>query len=1210
MRGSSYQERDFAFGRTMLTIRTRVGLTQSGLAETLGISRKAVADWEGGNSYPQTEHLKHVIALAIQHQVFPAGQVVEEVRAIWQSAHQKVLLDEAWLSTLLPPLEVSPVLPPVTERSTELSLKHRVAWNDAPVGFKFYGRQREMDLLTGWIVSDQCRVISVLGLGGIGKSTLTVSLMQRIAEAFDVVVWQSLRDFPSCEEIFNGLLQALAPQSFGGELSSLERRQVILLEQMRTSRVLMVLDNVDTLLEEGEGTGKMRPGFECVGNFLRLAAETEHRSCVLLTSREKPAVLVPMEGNDMPVRAFHLASLDLESCEELLAEKGVTGSPPDRARLIETYAGNPLALKIVAQTIIDLFEGEIALFLEQGEVIFGGVRDLLEEQFYRLSHQEQIVLLWLAILFEPTTMDDLLEVLVTPIPRAQLMEALDGLYRHSLIEQGQKHGSFAVHSVVTEYLTAWLITQVTTEILEESPGWLIEQSIALAPASEYVRQTQERLIVLPILTRLRNVISQSPALEDRLVKLLRKMSSWGEDGQGYGPTNLVTLLRIQKGNLRNLDLSGIALRGAYLQGVEMQGTRLSQAILQESVFTETFDAIWAVAISGDGRFWAASIGRGEVRMWETSDDYPHWVWHTHAHVVRSLAFSPDSRRLAIGSLDGMIQLWDVASGARLWANWNARNINRLAYSPDGKVIACASSDSTVRLWDADHGTQIDSLLHPAAVFAVTWSPDGRWLATGDSRGAVRLWEMDGPNPAPCIQTTVEHTDWVRALAFSPDSRLLASGSTDGKVIIWNIANGAIDQILAGQTERVQRLAWSPSGRLLAFSGLDRVIWLWEVGQDRPRAVLQGHTAPINGLAFTPDSNRLLSGSDDGSLRVWDVLNGQTIRFIQGYISALYDLDWSPDSAQIITGGANAQVNLWNVAEKKISKKWHDHDWAVYGVGWSPDGRRVASSGWDRGIHLWDMTTQISDEIQEPNTYFYGLAWSPDGNQLASGSYLHGILVWDVNTKTRNWMGEKYPTRFFRVAWSPDGTHLASGGDDGFIYLWDAATGALRQRIAGHPGGVNSISWSPDGAHLASAGSGSEGGELLVWDIWRGERVRSFAENAGVIHAVTWGINSEILVSGNSEGMLRWWDIASGKSLLDLEAHKGRVQSLRRNLGGTQLASCGDDGAVQLWDLGTGKGLHSLQQDRPYERVNIRGIRGLTEAQKDNLRTLGAIEEPE
>ena len=87
-------------------------------------------------------------------------------------------------------------------------------------------------------------------------------------------------------------------------------------------------------------------------------------------------------------------------------------------RLIEAYTGNPLALKIVAHTIVDLFEGEIAPFLEQGEVIFGGVRDLLEEQFYRLSSLEQSLLLWLTILREPATIDKLLSILVAPVSRA------------------------------------------------------------------------------------------------------------------------------------------------------------------------------------------------------------------------------------------------------------------------------------------------------------------------------------------------------------------------------------------------------------------------------------------------------------------------------------------------------------------------------------------------------------------------------------------------------------------------------------------------------------------------------------------------------------------------------------------------------------------------------------------------------------------------
>jgi hypothetical protein len=278
------------------------------------------------------------------------------------------------------------------------------------------------------------------------------------------VIWRSLRDLPTCEEFIEELLQVLAPQSLRGEATSLERRQGVLLEQMRKTRVLLVMDNLEAVLEEGEGAGRTRPGWEGFGRFLLLTAETEHQSCVLLTSREAPSVLVPLEGSQAPVRALRLAPLDAASCEKLLSEKELIGSAPDRMRLIEAYSGNPLALKIVAHTIVDLFDGEIALFLEQGEVIFGGVRDLLEEQFTRLSRLEQRVLLGLAILREPSNLDELQAVLVTPVPPDRLLEAVDGLFRHSLIERGQKQGSFALRSVVMEFLTAWLITQLTAEI--------------------------------------------------------------------------------------------------------------------------------------------------------------------------------------------------------------------------------------------------------------------------------------------------------------------------------------------------------------------------------------------------------------------------------------------------------------------------------------------------------------------------------------------------------------------------------------------------------------------------------------------------------------------------------------------------------------------------------------------------------------------------
>src|SRR6266567_6912818 len=382
MKGTSYRDRDYAFGQAMQTLRTTIRLTQAGLAKRLRISRKAVGLWEAGLTYPKAEHLKAFIALAVEHQTWPFGHTEEEIRALWYAAHQKVPLDEAWFAALLSHVEVPPTSQQTIAVAQTLASPARegprVDWGDALAVTTFYGRAWELNLLTSWVLEERCRVVSVLGLGGIGKSALSTRMMHRVAEHFEVVIWRSLREAPTCEGLLGECLQVLVPQALRDVSMSLERRLGLLLESLRATRVLLVLDNLEALLEEGQSMGHMRAGYEGYAQLLRRIAGTEHQSCLLLTSREKPSDLVPLEGSRAPVRVLRLGRLDTDACQQVLAEKEVAGSVADHTRLIEAYEGNPLALKIVAQTIVDLFDGQIAPFLEQGEVVFGGVRELLD----------------------------------------------------------------------------------------------------------------------------------------------------------------------------------------------------------------------------------------------------------------------------------------------------------------------------------------------------------------------------------------------------------------------------------------------------------------------------------------------------------------------------------------------------------------------------------------------------------------------------------------------------------------------------------------------------------------------------------------------------------------------------------------------------------------------------------------------------------------
>ncbi|GHO47385.1 NB-ARC domain-containing protein [Ktedonospora formicarum] len=1215
-----HKERDYVFGQRMLTLRTSIGLTQKGLAELLGITRKAICRWEAGETYPNAIHLQALLALAHQQHAFRAEQEEEEMRTFWSTAHQKMLLDEEWLHKLL----CHSASHPSTggKEPTSVAGLHnaperepQVDWGEAFDVPCFYGRQKELATLARWIGQEGCRIVSVLGMGGIGKSALVTTVMHQIAKQFEVVIWRSLRDAPDCKGLLEECLQALAPHLLQKTPDTLEARLRLLMEQLRTRHVLLVLDNLETLLEEGRSTGRMRAGAEGYARLLCQMGETAHQSCLLLTSREKPADLVPLESKRSSVRALRLSGLDALAGAQLLEEKDVGGTAHDRRHLIEAYQGNPLALNIVGQTIVELFRGEIVPFLRQGEVIFGGVRELLDEQYNRLSVLERTVFFWLAILREQVSLEDLLTALHPSRASAQVLEALDGLLRRCLIERGQHPGSFTLQSVVLEYATERLISEAMSEIEQGRLANLISYGLCLAQTKEYVRQMQERLLVVSLLTRLRYIYLEQADLEAHLLSLLDELRSWDHLAQGYGPTNLVTLLRVLRGNLSGLDLSRLSLRGAFLQDVQMQDTSLIGATLYDTVFTESFDTISAVAMSPDGDFWATGSRRGKIQVWRQGGKILHLAWQAHTDTIRSLAFSPDGATLATGSWDGTLKLWEVEYGAGLWVNRLATKIHYLAFAPNGRTLASGGNDATTQLWDATTGLLLRALpSQTSPVQALAWSSDGRLLASGSQDGTIWIWEQPEVQSEANVQMLTGHATWVTGIAFAPDGRTLASGSIDQTVKLWEVGSGHCIQTLVGHAQPVFALAWSPDGHLLASSGQDRIIRLWDVEASRYRTALYGHEASVYSIAFTPDSHYLLSGSADSTLRLWDVEQKLCVQNRQSYAVSLYDVAWNPDGTKIASAGTDTLVAIWEVESVMSPSILRGHSWVVRGVTWSPDGQMLASSSWDGTIRIWDATTGVVIQtIQNPDhagTLIFGVAWSPDGKWLAGASTIRGVQVWEVNTGVRKWVGLTHASAT-QVAWSPDGTRLASGSDDGCVCLWDIVSGRLLRRLPGHYGMTKSLAWSPDGRQLAW-GSGSQrqdgSGEIFVWDVHSGQHIQAFGERMEEVSALTWATSGEMLISGGSDGMVRWWDVQSKECVRQRKAHQGTAQSLKTSPNGYWLVSCGDDGAIHLWDLEGGNLRRTLQRDRPYERLNITGIRGLSEAQNMSLHALGAVEE--
>jgi hypothetical protein len=344
---------------------------------------------------------------------------------------------------------------------------------DAPTDVRpFCGRITEIELLTEWIEIDRCKLVAIMGIGGIGKTAIAAKLGDNLASSFEFTIWRSLREAPPLSQLITELVQFLSRFTEIELPAQIDRQILTLLNYLRQHRCLVILDNIEAIMDAGKYAGNYRHNYQDYGILLQTLGTTPHQSCILITSRETPPEINELAAPESPVRALLLEGLDRDAVD-LLDRMGLTGEAAQIDRIVANCQGNPLYLRIIANTIFYNFKGNIEDFLNSDRYAYSKIANIIKAQFDRLSTAERLIIYYLSTHREPMTIEAI-ETFLQPVRyNLSIAQTLVSLSQRSLV-QITREGRYTLQNVVMEFVTDEAIEEIVTELKDTKDAFFLK----------------------------------------------------------------------------------------------------------------------------------------------------------------------------------------------------------------------------------------------------------------------------------------------------------------------------------------------------------------------------------------------------------------------------------------------------------------------------------------------------------------------------------------------------------------------------------------------------------------------------------------------------------------------------------------------------------------------------------------------------------------
>ncbi|ESU15454.1 hypothetical protein FGSG_08955 [Fusarium graminearum PH-1] len=390
----------------------------------------------------------------------------------------------------------------------------------------------------------------------------------------------------------------------------------------------------------------------------------------------------------------------------------------------------------------------------------------------------------------------------------------------------------------------------------------------------------------------------------------------------------------------------------------------------------------SVVFLHDSKKVASGSWDDTIRIWNAETGECERVLEGHSADVNSVVFSHDSKKVASGSIDQTIRIWNAETGeCERVLEGHSNSVNSVVFSHDSKKVASGSIDQTIRIWNAETGECERELEgHSADVNSVVFSHDSKKVASGSIDETIRIWDAE---TGECERELKGHSDMVNSVVFLYDSKKVASGSWDKTIRIWDAETGECERELKGHSDMVNSVVFSHDSKKVASGSWDKTIRIWDAETGECERELKGHSDMVNSVVFSHDSKKVASGSWDKTIRIWDAETGECERVLEGYSGGVYSVVFSHDSKKVASGSIDETIWIWNAETGECERELKGHSDMVRSVVFSHDSKKVASGSWDKTIRIWNAETGECEEIVPLDGSAHILSFATDGRGIVT-----------------------------------------------------------------------------------------------------------------------------------------------------------------------------------------------------------------------------------